>query len=179
MLTLSFSTAHQATGVPAISVPNGASSLPDQILPLMKRFDKIYLWMDNDEAGHTAFDKFSEKIGVARCFWVKPSCYPAPKDANDALLMDLNLKQMLEEAARKEHKNVVTFSDLRSQVMAEILNPEEYVGVPIPSLPALTDVIGGFRRGELTVITGPTGSGKVCFKTVLMHFPICSELTNS
>lgn len=29
-----------------------------------------------------------------------------------------------------------------------------------PSLPALTDIIKGFRRGELTVLSGPTGCGK-------------------
>ena len=29
-----------------------------------------------------------------------------------------------------------------------------------PSLPGLTDILKGFRRGEMTVLTGPTGSGK-------------------
>jgi hypothetical protein len=29
----------------------------------------------------------------------------------------------------------------------------------MPSLPGFTSLIKGFRRGEMTVLTGPTGSG--------------------
>jgi len=29
--------------------------------------------------------------------------------------------------------------------------------------PALNKIIGGHRRGELTILTGPTGSGKTTF----------------
>jgi twinkle protein len=54
----------------------------------------------------------------------------------------------------------LTFSELRKEVLHEMLNPERYAGVPVPSLPAFTDIIKGFRRGEMTVLTGPTGSGK-------------------
>lgn len=42
---------NQETGYPAISLPQGANSLPDHLLPMLDRFEKIYLWMDNDEAG--------------------------------------------------------------------------------------------------------------------------------
>ena len=42
---------HQATGWPAVSLPNGASSLPPAVLPLLERFEKVYLWMDCDAAG--------------------------------------------------------------------------------------------------------------------------------
>jgi Toprim-like len=37
--------------VPAISLPNGCNSLPPELLQLLERFEKIYLWMDNDKAG--------------------------------------------------------------------------------------------------------------------------------
>lgn len=42
---------HQATGVPAVSLPNGCRSLPVEVLPLLERFEKIYLWMDDDGPG--------------------------------------------------------------------------------------------------------------------------------
>ncbi len=42
---------NQKTGFPAISLPQGASNLPDSILPYLDRFTKIILWMDNDDAG--------------------------------------------------------------------------------------------------------------------------------
>lgn len=37
--------------MPAISLPNGAGSLPPQVLPLLERFERIYLWMDDDVPG--------------------------------------------------------------------------------------------------------------------------------
>ena len=43
--------AYMGTGLPAVSLPNGASSLPIDVLPLLERFDRIYLWMDNDAPG--------------------------------------------------------------------------------------------------------------------------------
>ena len=48
------------------------------------------------------------------------------------------------------------------KVLHEIIHPERYRGSPIPSLPGFTSLIKGFRRGEMTVLTGPTGSGKQC-----------------
>lgn len=42
---------YQQTGMPALSLPQGATSLPDVLLPYLSRFEKIVLWMDNDEAG--------------------------------------------------------------------------------------------------------------------------------
>lgn len=43
---------------------------------------------------------------------------------------------------------------LRSQ------HPLEYTGTALNSFPRFTSIVKGLRRGELTVVTGPTGSGK-------------------
>ena len=53
---------YQATKKPAVSLPNGASSLPPEVLPLLEQFDKIYLWMDHDGAGQAGVDKFVQKL---------------------------------------------------------------------------------------------------------------------
>lgn len=53
---------YQATNKPAVSLPNGASSLPLDVLPLLERFDKVYLWMDHDGAGQAGVDKFVQKL---------------------------------------------------------------------------------------------------------------------
>jgi twinkle protein len=148
----------QATGIPAVSLPNGCRSLPVQVLPLLERFDKVYLWMDNDAPGQEGAEKFSKKIGLDRSYLVKCS---TAKDANEALLKGLDLSRMLQEARPVPHDRILTFSDLRSDVLDEMLNPDRYSGVPLPSLPSFTKLIKGFRRGEMTVLTGPTGSGKV------------------
>ena len=41
----------QATGRPAISLPNGCRSLPVEVLALLERFQRIILWCDNDGPG--------------------------------------------------------------------------------------------------------------------------------
>jgi twinkle protein len=151
---------HQATGYPAVSLPNGCRSLPLAVLPLLERFEKVYLWMDNDGPGQEGAEQFTKKIGVSRTHLVQ--CREA-KDANDALLQGLNIQQMIDAASVTPHEQILTFRDLRQEVLHEMMHPDKYTGVPVPSLPGFTKLIKGFRRGELTVLTGPTGSGKTTF----------------
>jgi len=163
---------YQATGRPAVSLPNGCRSLPTPIIPLLEKFEKIYLWMDNDGPGQEGAEVFSKKLGVGRVFIVQPDIADGdltPKDANDALLKGLDLGSLLDKASVPPHDRILTFKELRSQVLHEILNPEQYVGVRSFSLPALSKIIKGFRRGEMTVLTGPTGSGKT---TLLGQFSL-------
>ena len=61
------------TNLPSISMPNGASFLPDQLIPSLEKFSKIYLWMDHDLAGNEAAKKFSEKLGHRRCGIINPT----------------------------------------------------------------------------------------------------------
>ena len=150
---------HQATGFPAVSLPNGCRSLPLQVLPILERFEKIVLWMDSDEPGREGAEKFAKKLGVNRTYIVQ--CVDA-KDANDALLKgDIDMKACIDEAGLLPHDRILTFRDLRKDVLKELLEPDLYSGTAIPSLPRFTSMIKGFRRGEMTVLTGPTGCGKV------------------
>lgn len=155
---------YQATGRHAVSLPNGCRSLPVEVLPMLERFESVYLWMDNDGPGRDGAEVFAKKIGINRCFIVQPlpseNGAQIPKDANEALLLGLDLEKIIQYASVVPHERVLTFAELRAQVIHEMLNPEKYVGVPVPSLPKLTGLLKGFRRGEMTVLTGPTGSGK-------------------
>ncbi|KAL7511257.1 hypothetical protein ACHAXN_008154 [Cyclotella atomus] len=165
---------YQATGRPAVSLPNGCRSLPMEVLVLLERFDTVYLWMDNDGPGREGAEMFARKMGVERCLLVQPGGMrgrPAgtngsvspPKDANEALLQGWDINELLSESSELPHERILKFSDLRDQVLHEIVHPEKYRGSPIPSLPGFTSLIKGFRRGEMTVLTGPTGSGKTTF----------------
>jgi hypothetical protein len=58
--------------VPAISLPNGCNSLPVDLIPRLERFEKIYLWMDNDQSGMEGSAKFAKKLGLKRVYLVKP-----------------------------------------------------------------------------------------------------------
>jgi twinkle protein len=53
---------HQETGLPCVSLPNGANSLPISLLKFFERFERIYLWLDADEVGQNAVEKFSKVI---------------------------------------------------------------------------------------------------------------------
>ncbi|KNC48432.1 helicase twinkle [Thecamonas trahens ATCC 50062] len=162
----------QATGRPAVSLPNGARSLPVEVLPMLERFERIVLWMDDDMAGMEGAEKLARKLGVERTYLVRPSGCPAvveavaasggklPKDANDALRAGLDMDALVVSAARMPHKQIVEFSDLRSEILTELSNPEQACGVQSRTLPALNKVLKGHRKGELTILTGPTGAGK-------------------
>ena len=131
---------YQATGLPAVSLPNGCRSLPMEVLVLLEKFDTVYLWMDNDGPGREGAEMFARKMGVERCLLVQPSgnrgwkggksesadCNdeendvhfkpPPPKDANEALLMGWDINELLEEASELPHDRILKFSDLRDQV---------------------------------------------------------------
>eukprot|EP00605_Chrysophyceae_sp_TOSAG23-4_P002537 GSChrysophyteH1.ASY1.ANO1.2802.1 assembled CDS len=132
--------------IPAISLPNGCNSLPPALLPMLEQFDKIYLWLDNDKPGQEAAEKFARKLG----------------DANDALRMnsaaasDVNAKN-----TESSHDRLENFANLRGEVLRSIRQPEELAsGTPTKSLPSLSKKLKGFRKGELVILTGPTGCGK-------------------
>ena len=60
----------QKTGLPSLSLPQGANSLPDSVLSYLDQFNKIILWMDNDEAGRMNVEKIATKLGVSRTYIV-------------------------------------------------------------------------------------------------------------
>ncbi|KAM0683658.1 hypothetical protein MDAP_001232 [Mitosporidium daphniae] len=88
------------------------------------------------------------------------------------LMRDANgINTLLALAIPLPAKNVVASSDYLAQVRQELaLGTQALWGTPLLwSLPPLTDIMKGLRPGELTVLTGPTGSGKT---TILSLFSI-------
>ena len=155
--------AYQCTGVPAISLPNGANNLPVELLPFLERFSVIYLWMDDDRVGQEGAETFAKKLGINRCWLVRTrgGQPDGPKDANDALLQGYDLCDILAAAQPLPHRQITTFEELRDDVWKEIADPQQRAGVQSTSLPTLNSTLKGHRRGELTIITGSTGVGKV------------------
>jgi twinkle protein len=152
---------YQATGRPAVSLPNGARSLPVSLLPALERFKKVYLWMDDDVPGREGAQHFARKLGMQRCALVRSGTRSAPcKDANDALLQNLDLSAMLGKATAVPHEGVATFADLREEIFTEFTNPLQVQGVQSEFLPRLNSLMKGHRRGELSIVSGHTGVGK-------------------
>ena len=70
------------------------------------------------------------------------------------------MRRMISEAEPPRHNQISDFKHLREQVLHEIRHPDEYNGTPLQSLPLFSKVVKGFRKGELSVVTGATGAGK-------------------
>ncbi|KYQ94381.1 T7-like mitochondrial DNA helicase [Tieghemostelium lacteum] len=157
------------TGIPTISLPNGANSLPITLLPMLERFEKIYLWMDDDVPGQEGALKFAEKLGIKRTFIVstKQSDPNGPKDANDALLMGKDLNQILLSSQTIPHDQICGFSDVKSIIHAELKDPMSVVGKQSQWFPTFNRLLKGHRKGELTVFSGSTGVGKTSVLTQL------------
>jgi twinkle protein len=152
---------HQATNLPAVSIPNGCRSLPIQIIPMLERFEKIYLWMDNDMAGQEGVEIFTRKLGLARCY----ICQSTAKDANEALLKRMDMNAILSNAKPLNHNQILSFSNLKDQVKQSLFS-KDLSGTSSLYFPKLNKIQKGHRSGELSLISGPTGIGK----TVLFYF---------
>ena len=153
----------QATGAPAVSLPNGANSLPPDVLPLLEGFERVYLWMDADAAGSAGLQRILQKLGRGRCMIVsspRSGSGEVLKDANDALRAGADIQRCLADATPCMHDQVVSITDLAREVASEVFSPPSRTGAEYSSLPPLNRAVHGFRTGELNIITGPTGSGK-------------------
>jgi len=82
----------------------------------------------------------------------------------DALEQSQDMNALLNAAHRVPHEQLLKFDELRPDVAAEMADPEA-AGVEFASLPTLNSILKGHRRGELTVLTGPTGIGKTTLLT--------------
>jgi twinkle protein len=155
---------HPLKDIPAISLPNGCSSLPIELLPQLDRFKKVYLWLDNDKPGIDNSEKIARKIGLLRCYVVRPdsSMVNPPKDANDALRQSVEdlIPSLLSQAQILSHHKLLSFADMKDDILRLVRSDRPIIGTSTPSLPKLTSICKGFRRGELVIFTGPTGTGK-------------------
>lgn len=152
----------QATGIPSISLPCGASNLPNQLLPFLENFERIYLWMDFDDVGQFNVDHFAEKIGLSKTYIVKELNVDALspyitdesveikiKDANDVLRINPELiKVYLQKAVAIPQSNILRFSELRERVKDRVFNIQKHKGVPSHFFPWFNNTLKGFRRGE-------------------------------
>uniref|UniRef100_A0A8C3LDF5 Twinkle mtDNA helicase n=1 Tax=Chrysolophus pictus TaxID=9089 RepID=A0A8C3LDF5_CHRPC len=152
---------HQATGVPCLALPRGATILPPALLPYLEQFRRVTLWLGDDLRSWEAAKLFARKLNPKRCSLVQPGdLQPKPLEA---LNRGLNLTKILRAALPAGHKAIVSFRQLREEVFGELANSEQVAGVKWARFPELNKLLKGHRRGELTVFTGPTGSGKTTF----------------
>ncbi|XP_045658850.1 twinkle mtDNA helicase isoform X1 [Ursus americanus] len=152
---------NQSTGLPTLALPRGTACLPPALLPYLEQFRRIVLWLGDDLRSWEAAKLFARKLNPKRCSLVRPGDQqPRPLEA---LNRGLNLSRILRTALPAWHKSIVSFRQLREEVLGELSNVEQAAGIRWNRFPDLNRLLKGHRKGELTVFTGPTGSGKTTF----------------
>lgn len=139
-----------------ICLPYNLRNLPQQLLPYMESFKKLILWFGNDEISWYTAKQFAKKFNEKRCYFIRPTdSQPRPKLAAE---MNYNLNNILQNAQPLWHKSIITFRDLKEEILCDLQNNDKVQGIKWKRYTTLNRILKGHRRGELTVLTGPTGN---------------------
>jgi twinkle protein len=147
-------------GVPAMSINQGAGNHQwiDQDFDRLERFQEIFLWFDNDEAGKKGVAEVAARLGLDRCRVVSYRL----KDANEALQQGVSEEEILEALAaakRIEPSDLKTPDKYLDGVLQMFAGePIGMTGSPLP-WPAWQERVR-LRPAELSIWTGINGHGK-------------------
>lgn len=152
---------------PVVSLRNGASGASKDLskeLDWLLTFDEIVLMFDEDEAGRKGVEAAVKIFPAGK---VKVASLPL-NDANEMLVEGHadGLRNAIWEAKVWRPQGVVTFSDLREDILREAT-----LGLPWWFAPMNDDTFGR-RWGECYGFGAGTGIGKTDFFTQQMEFDI-------
>jgi len=156
---------HEAGITNAVSVPFGANtqSWIEYNYDWLGLFDKIILWMDNDEAGTKARREIIVRLGNHRCRYVEiPKELTVNnekislKDVNDVLLK-LGKQAVVDLSCQEKELPIEGIMNLED---AEDFDPEKWDGL-LTGIDAVDkEIINKFYFGTVVTVTGTPGSGK-------------------
>lgn len=144
----------------SVSIPSGSNNKDwiEEEWEWLSPFKKIYLLMDNDDAGAKAIGVFSQRLGLWRCKIVDLP----HKDVNECLMKGISpeeFKTYIDSAREIQHERLKRVLDFEGDVIDIIENPNSNKGLPI-KLKELDFILKGWRDGEVTIWTGYGGAGK-------------------
>ena len=156
---------------------------PQEWKEILADVDDIVLWYDADDAGEGATQELATRLGSYRCRIASMDDCPGQekllgqlKDANDLLkaigideettqeVVEGWARTVIDKAAGIRNTTVVQPSAFIDVVMAEVEKGKESLGIPCVQ-PSMRKLIGGWRQGELTIVTGHTSHGKSTWLT--------------
>ena len=164
---------HNAAGYSIVVLPDPSTMHPAHI-PFLDRYESVYLWLANDVQGAQNAQGFAHKIDEKRCR-VVTSEYPS---AFQCVRKKIDLSEVLQRSRLCYHEFLTTFDKLRDTVYLEFLQSDALLGVKWQRFEQLNSTLGGFRRGELTVFSGRTGSGKTTFLSEY-SLDLCAQGVNT
>lgn len=151
-----------------VSVPNGFTlprsdgsssintSYLDDYYHIFESKEKIYLALDNDEAGKCGEKELIIRFGAEKCWLVD---FKDCKDANEYKLKygDEALRDTIKDAKQVPLEYVESLSDFESELEDFWLN-----GSPKGFTTGIRDLdeMYSTEHGQYTILTGPPGSGK-------------------
>jgi len=140
-----------------VSLPMGINNYSISMEMINKKFDRLNLYFDMDEAGQRGAKIFSEKAGLWKCFNYKLQY----KDARECLLKGIT-RQEIDNIVPDQfkHQNIIKAGDLKEDLLSYMTNKNEFNGIYLNDTKGLMNILEGIRMGELTILTGDTGSGK-------------------
>ena len=141
---------------PVVGLPSASNLKPvAENLEWIRGFEKVILWMDNDEAGEKAKQSLAKIIGYERCHVVKANS----KDASE-LLQQGNSQDILRaiwDATQYNPQGILGKEELWQQVVEY----SKIESVPYPDcFDGLNQKLKGMRFGEISLFTSGTGAGK-------------------
>lgn len=136
-----------------VSMPMGCSDMNwiTNEWDLLKKFDKINLYYDNDGAGAKGLKECAKRLDFARLLTID---YNGFNDVNDFFMNDTGgLMEALENPVELEVEGIVDITKIKAS--SSSLNESVSCGDP-----RLDYIMNGWRFNELTILTAESGVGK-------------------
>lgn len=147
-----------------ISVPNGANDLNDVFETCgeeLKKIEKFYIAVDNDEAGKKLEKALINRLGKWKCSRID---FENGKDANDELQHSVfSLEDCLNNPIDYPVEGTFTAADVWDDILDLYRNGEEETIKPKSSNYREFNEMFSILMGQLTTVTGIPSSGKSNF----------------
>lgn len=153
--------------IPAVSLPSASAEvLAEYLLDCGK--NEVVLWYRGEAPPRPLLLSLVE-VGVS-CSLVLSSLNDRPIHTKPVE----EIKAALRTTIPVVSESITTFQQLKDKIYHRITHKEETCGVQWKRFVELNTLLLGHRAGEMTVLTGPTGSGKTTFMAEY-SLDLCSQ----
>ncbi|XP_063611381.1 mitochondrial DNA helicase-like [Penaeus indicus] len=142
--------------VPAVSLPTGNVEALQEYISGSNKLEVI-LWLGSEAPPRTLLMALIE-AGVS-CSLIRSAKDDQPIHIKTSKEIQAALKNTIPVLS----ETTTTFAQLKDKIYYRLTHKEEVCGVQWKRYSELNELLLGHRPGELTVLTGPTGSGKTTF----------------